>query len=112
MPLWDSNSEYICVMNDAVVISVPALAADIDDVGLILSALSRESVDTLTPAFFETVLTYRYMKNAESVETLQLILDSVVPRDVADIQGWGGFMSEFSKMAVEDRNEFASYGWK
>lgn len=109
MPLWDSNSEYICVMNDAVVISVPALAADIDDVGLILSALSRESVNTLTPAFFETVLTYRYMKNAESVETLRLILDSVVPRDVADIQGWGGFMSEFSKMAVEDRNEFASY---
>ena len=109
MPLWDSNSEYICVMNDAVVISVPALAADVDDVGLLLSAMSRESVTTLTPAFFETVLTYRYMKNAESVETLQLILDSVVPRDVADIQGWGSFMSEFSKMAVEGRAEFSSY---
>ena len=109
MPLWDSNSEYICVMNDAVVLSVPTLATGLDDVSLILSAMSRASVETLTPAFFETVLTYRYMKNAESVETLRLILDSVVPRDVADIQGWGGFMNEFSKMAVEGRSEFASY---
>lgn len=109
MPLWDSNSDYICVMNEAVVIGIPTLAEDIDDVGLFLSAMSRESVTTLTPAFFDTVLTYRYMKNAESVETLQLILDSVVPRDVADVQGWGGFMEAFGKMAVEGEAEFASY---
>ena len=109
IPLWDENSEYICVMNSAVVIGIPTMAKDRDDICLILSAMGRESVTTLTPAFFETVLTYRYMKNPESVETLELILDSVVPRDVADIQGWGGFMKEFSNMVVSGNNTFSSY---
>lgn len=111
IPLWNSDSDYVCVMNDAVVISVPAMIENIDDVSLVLSAMSRESVDTLTPAFFEMVLAYRYMTNAQSVKTLKLILDSVVPRDVADIQGWGGLMSAFSSYAVEGNTNFSSvYG--
>lgn len=109
IPLWDEDSEYVCVMNDAVVLGVPSMAEGQDDISLLLSAMGRESVNTLTPAFFETVLTYRYMKNPESVETLQLILNSVVPRDVADIQGWGGFMAQFSKLAVEGNTNFSSY---
>jgi hypothetical protein len=95
-------------MNDAVVISVPAMAENIEDAALILSAMSRASVDTLTPAFFDMILAYRYMTNAQSVSTLKLILNSVVPRDVADIQGWGGLMSSFSRFAVEGNTEFQS----
>ncbi|MBO4309402.1 MAG: extracellular solute-binding protein [Clostridia bacterium] len=109
IPLWNEDSEYICVMNDAVVLSIPVKAEDREDIGLLLSAMSRESVKTLTPAFFETVLTYRYMTNPESVELLQLILNSVMPRDVADIQGWGGFMSQFSKLAIDGKTDFSSY---
>ncbi len=109
IPLWEADSEYVCVMNDAVVLGVPTFAEGKDDISLILSAMSRESVSTLTPAFFETVLTYRYMKNPESVETLELILDSVVPRDVADIQKWGDFMGQFSRLAVEGNTNFSSY---
>ena len=109
IPLWEEDSDYICVMNSAVVISIPSMASEKDDICLFLSAMGRESVNTLTPAFFETVLTYRYMKNPESVETLKLILDSVVPRDVADIQGWGGFMEQFSNMAVAGNTNFSSY---
>ena len=108
IPLWNSDSEYVCVMNDAVVISVPAMAENIEDAALILSAMSRASVDTLTPAFFDMILAYRYMTNAQSVSTLKLILNSVVPRDVADIQGWGGLMSSFSRFAVEGNTEFQS----
>lgn len=109
MPLWDEDSEYICVMNDSVVLGVPSMAENKENISLILSAMGRASVNTLTPAFFETVLTYRYMKNPESVETLRLILDSVVPRDVADIQGWGGFMKQFATLAVDGNTNFASY---
>lgn len=109
MPLWTEDSEYICVMNDAVVLSVPVEVKDKDDVSLLLSAMSRESVNTLTPAFFETVLTYRYMTNPESVELLQLILNSVMPRDVADIQKWGNFMETFSKYAIDGTTDFSSY---
>lgn len=109
IPLWNANSEYVCVMNDAVVLSVPVFAENLDDVSLLLSAMSRESISTLTPAFFETVLTYRYMRNPQSVELLELILDSVVPRDVADIQKWGNFMPEFCNLVIEGSTDFASY---
>ena len=109
IPLWEDGSDYICVMNEAVVLGIPVMAKDQDEISLILSAMGRESIETLTPAFFEVVLTNRYMKNADSVKTLELILSSIVPRDIADIQGWGGFMDQFCKLVIENNTNFSSY---
>lgn len=108
-PLYDEESEYTSVLNDAVVVSIPALSQDFERTGLVLSAMGRESVNTLTPAFFETVLTYRYMQNVESVETLQTILASTVAPDVATIQDWGGFMSGFKALAQGGLTNFSSF---
>lgn len=108
-PLYDSNSEYISVLNDAAVLAVPVMVGNKDDVSLVLSAMSRESVNTLTPAFFENVLTYRYMQNPESMATLEIILDSTVAPDAATLQKWGGnFMNEFKSLAVEGSTDFSS----
>ena len=108
-PLYDESSDYRTVLNDALVLAIPTMAADKDDVSLILSAMSRESVNTLTPAFFETVLTYRYMQDAGSVEMLQIILDSVVAPDIATIQKWGNNMMQgFKDLGYENSNAFAS----
>lgn len=107
-PLYDEDSEYVSILNDALVIGVPAPAADKDKISLVLSALSRESVNTLTPVFFDTVLTYRYMNNPESVETLQIILDSTVAPDIATVQNWGKMMSEFKNLAFTESTDFSS----
>ena len=108
-PLYDENSEYRTVLNDALVLAIPTMAADKDDISLILSAMGRESVNTLTPVFFETVLTYRYMQDAGSVEMLEIILDSVVAPDVATIQRWGNNMMQgFKDLGFENSNAFAS----
>ena len=108
-PLYEEGGEYISVLNDALILSVPVYSANKDDVSLVLSAMGRESVNTLTPAFFETVLTYRYMQDAQSVETLSLILDSVVAPDVATIQDWGAFMKNFKALVFEQSTDFSSY---
>ncbi|MBR7098416.1 MAG: hypothetical protein IKC59_03290 [Clostridia bacterium] len=109
-PLYDSNSEYISVLNDAVILSIPGVHTEEmkNDVCLVLSAMSRESVNTLTPAFFETVLTARYMKDPESVEMLQIVLNSTVAPDVATIQDWGGMMSEFKLLGERNSTNFSS----
>lgn len=107
-PLYDESSEYRTVLNDALVVAIPTMAANKDDVSLILSAMSRESVNTLTPAFFETVLTYRYMQDPGSVEMLQIILDSVVAPDIATVQKWGNMMNGFKDLGFEGSNAFAS----
>ena len=85
------------------------MAANKDDIGLVLSAMSRESIATLTPAFFETVLKYRYMQDPDSVETLQTILNSTVAPDVATVQDWGGFMAQFKALATSNNKNFSSY---
>ena len=109
-PLYDSDSEYTSVLNDALILGVPSVLTteDKDDVSLLLSAMSRESVHTLTPAFFETVLTARYMKDPGSVEMLQIVLDSTVAPDVATVQDWGGMMSEFKKLGEKNSTNFSS----
>ena len=108
-PLYDEESEYTTVLNDSLVVCIPVVCADKEDIGLVLSAMSRESVNTLTPAFFETVLTYRYMQNPESVETLEVILDSTVAPDIATIKKWGKFMEQFKILAFANSTDFASY---
>ena len=108
-PLYDENSDYICVLNDAAVIGIPVMVNNANDISLILSAMSRESINTLTPAFFETVLTYRYMQDPGSVETLEIILSSTVAPDVATVQDWGGFMTKFKELAFSNSTAFSSY---
>ena len=107
-PLYEQGGDYISVLNDALVIAIPAMTENKEDVCLVLSAMGRESVNTLTPVFFENVLTYRYMQDAESVETLQIILDSTVAPDIATIQKWGGMMEGFKSLGVEGSSSFAS----
>ena len=108
-PLYDENSDYICVLNDATILGIPVMVNNADDISLILSAMGRESINTLTPAFFETVLTYRYMQDPGSVETLEIILNSTVAPDVATIQDFGGFMTKFKELAFSNSTAFSSY---
>ena len=108
-PLYDEDSEYISILNDSLVLGIPVMCENKDDICLVLSAMSRESVNTLTPAFFETVLTLQYMQDRKSVEMLEIILDSVVPQDIATNQDWGGFMAQFKKLAFEGSTDFSSY---
>ena len=111
-PKYEEESEYISVLNNAVVISVPVMAENKNEISLILSAMGRESINTLTPAFFETVLTYRYMQNPESVESLEIILASTKAPDVATIQDWGGFMAGYKALAEQSSTNFSSFHTK
>ncbi len=108
MPLYDEGGEYVSLLNDATVISIPVMCEDTDRSSLVLSAMSRESVNTLTPAFFETVLSHRYATNPDSLEMLNTILDSTVPQDVATINDWGGIMAAFKQCVVDNSDSFQS----
>ena len=95
LPLFTAEQEkYVCPMNDAVVIGVP-VNADPEKSSFILSAMSRESMTTLTPAFYDVVLTFRYADNPESVEMLDIILAGAQPQDIGTILDWGGVISAF-----------------
>ncbi len=74
------------------VVSIPVTNMAPEKIGFILEAMSADSLNNLTPAYYEVCLTDKYVRDQESVEMLDLILSSVV-MDNANIFSWGNIES-------------------
>ncbi|MGM9642425.1 MAG: hypothetical protein ACI3XI_04365 [Eubacteriales bacterium] len=61
----------------------------LDMSSFMVEAMAIESVETLTPAYYDVCLKGRYADDAESAEMLDIITTSV-SSDLAEIYGWGG----------------------
>lgn len=59
--------------NNATSYSIPISVSDPDRSALILEALAEESVDTLTPAYYENTLKRKASRDSESADMLDLI---------------------------------------
>lgn len=104
----EDNKDYHCVMNDAVVVCVPA-NQDLERASLVLSAMGRASVDTLTPAFFGIVLNYRYVPDARSQQMMQIVLDSAKAPDIGVSFKWGSnLMGVYKTLVQNGDNGFAN----
>jgi len=110
VPKYDEAQEnYICILNDMTLLGVPANAPNLNRTSLVLSAMSRESVSTLTPAFYELVLTTKYLRDADSVEMLELILQTEKMPDLGRIYDYGSLYSGFVNLVVTNKTSFASF---
>lgn len=108
MPKYtEEQADYHCILNDATVVCVQA-NQDLDKCSLILSAMGRESIDTLTVTFFKVVLASRYMNDAGSVAMLDRILASAKAPDIVTLLNYGSFVSSLKKMAQNGSTDFAS----
>ena len=109
MPLYDKNQEeYICVLNDVTVTCIPA-NQNLSRTSHILSAMSRESVETLTPVFFGIVLQAKYLSDPSSVKMLQKILTCLKAQDVATRFQYGNnLFGKFINMIVDGSTDFQS----
>ncbi len=65
--LVDGNTALLCI---------PSIAQDTDRIGVILDALSYESMTSVIPVFFESTVSYKGLRNEESIEMLALIRQS------------------------------------
>ena len=107
MPLYNQNQEkYICVLNDITVLGIPA-NQDLSRTSHILSALSRESVKTLTPVFFGIVLQAKYLNDPQSVKMLNKIIECSKAQDVATRFQYGhNIFNQFINMIVNGDTDF------
>lgn len=80
------------------VICFPTTTKDkaLDVSSFVVEAMAIESVETVTPAYYDICLKGRYIDDAESAAMLDIITTSV-SSDYAEILSWGGF-----KTAVQD----------
>ena len=108
-PKYDASQDgYYCFADNWCpnVVSIPITNAKPDDAGFIIEAMAADSMNNLTPAYYEVALTEKYARDKDSVEMLDLILDSMV-LDNANIFGWGGMEGAVGS-AINEGNAIAS----
>lgn len=56
--------------------TIPISAGSTDDSSFILEAMSAKSREVLRPAYYETALSMKYLRDKESIEMLDLVIDN------------------------------------
>lgn len=108
-PKFDENQkDYYCYADGwcVNVVSIPVTNADPGKIGFILEAMAADSLNNLTPAYYDICLTNKYVRDEESAEMLDLIFSKVV-MDNANIFSWGSLQSAVSA-AIADGSAIAS----
>lgn len=56
--------------------TIPVSAASVDNSGFILEAMAAKSREVLRPAYYEVALSMKYLRDEESIEMLDLVIDN------------------------------------
>jgi len=88
---------------------VPKTAGDLDKVGIITEALCAESYKSLVPAYYETALKVKYTRDAESVEVLDMLINSRVFDFGYVYDAWQGCSFYLEGLVQNQDTGFESY---
>jgi len=100
VPNYDENQDHysssVSVFGGNL-ISVPVTNQALDMTGLLLEAMSAESMYGLIPAFYETVLKEKSARDPDSVEMIDIIINNMV-FDVGDYYNLADFPDYFLRI--------------
>ncbi len=110
-PKYDENQLEYKTMADGyhTVLAVPKTAKDTEFVGIITEALSAESWKTVTPTLYEIALKTRYLRDSESKEIMDIIIDGRTFDFGYIFDGWQGFSFMLQQMMGNGNSNFESY---
>lgn len=86
---------------------IPVSQTDYEITGAIIEAMAAKSMYTVTPAYYDVALTYKYMRDTESAEMLDIILASRV-YDLGLIANYGGMASGIAAVITDGSANLAS----
>jgi len=110
LPKFDeAQTEYYSTTNtywcDNVV--VPVTNGDLDMTGYILDAMGYYSQQLVTPAFIDTTVFGKSVRDEDSANMIQLIYDTQV-YDIARLFDWGGMSATVHTMCADNNTNLAS----
>ncbi len=110
-PKYDENQAEYHTMADGyhTVLAVPKTVKDTAFVGAIVEALSAETWKTITPTFYEIALKTRYLRDSESKEIMDLIINGRTFDFGYIYDGWQGFSFMLQTMIKNMNSNFESY---
>ena len=109
-PKYDENQTEYKTMADGfhTVLAVPKTVKDTAYVGKIVEALSAETWKTVTPTFYEVALKTRYLRDNESKEVLDLVINGRTFDFGYIYDGFQGFSFTLQRMIAAGNNNFES----
>ena len=86
---------------------VTTTSENAERIAVILEALAAESRGLLIPAYYDITLKTKYVRDAESVEMLDIIFENRV-YDVGDIYGFGTLSSDWLFLTDSGKRDVVS----
>ena len=108
-PMYNENQEsyYTYVIPyDVFAVSIPVTAADSERSGMAAQAMAILSDYYVTPAYYDVTITGKALRDENSEEMLDIILNSAV-YDMARMYNWGSFASGLAN-DIKGQKDFAS----
>ena len=109
-PKYDEEQEeYYTSMSTSwmTLLSVPVTNDRPEMTGHVLDALGYYSQQYVTPEYIDTTVRHKSLRDEDSAEMLEIILESKV-YDIAQIYNWGGIVSMVNNLGVNNNINFAS----
>lgn len=110
LPKYDKEQEHyhdLVSLWSANMISVPKSLSDQERTGIIIEALSAESMYTLTPAFYDVVLKTKAARDEDSAAMLDLIFEARA-FELGNLYGWGGLLDLPGSLSATGKTDLAS----
>ncbi len=110
LPKYDEEQEQyhdLVSLWSANMISVPKSLSDPERTGIIIEALSAESMYTLTPAFYDVVLKTKAARDEDSAAMLDLIFEARA-FELGNLYGWGGLLDLPGSLSANGKTDLAS----
>ena len=89
------------------VVTITAAVQDQEMSGAIVEAMAAKSMYTLTPAYYDVAITRKYMRDEESIEMLDIILQDR-RYDLGYIYNWGNLYTNIRTIIIQGKDTFAS----
>jgi len=100
-PKYDeAQKEYRCFAVGSYM-AVPTTNTDLSRTGLIYEALNAEGYRQIIPAYEETALKDKYLRDEESGRMFDLVLESYTASFAFNYDNWEGFAHLFGKIFTE-----------
>ena len=109
-PRYDESQENYCHFVHGTagkVVTVTSAVQNQEMSGAIVEAMAAKSKYTLTPAYYDVAITRKSMRDEESIEMLDIILQDR-RYDLGYIYNWGNMYSNIRSIIIGGKDTFAS----
>ncbi len=114
VPKFEEDQEryynLVVFQDTANMYSVPKTCSDLKNTGFVLEALAQCSTDTLREAYYDKTISYKALRDRDSLEMLEIIL-ATRTYDLASAYNWGGWNNFFTTTIPNSKgnNTFTSF---